>query len=107
MASNHKLTGVLKGRAISGTSNANDLLTITFEDGSTMTVKNGGREQQRVYRRHNPGRTAAGYHTHSRLRGGRLAHDLPGGGDIERPGAGQKSRDGIRRLRQSVTFPRT
>ena len=28
MASNHKLTGVLEGRAISGTSNANDLLTI-------------------------------------------------------------------------------
>ena len=42
MASNHKLTSVLKGRAISGTSNANDLLTITFDDGSTMTVKTAG-----------------------------------------------------------------
>ena len=42
MASNHKLTGVLQGRVISGTSNANDLLTITFSDGSTMTVKTAG-----------------------------------------------------------------
>jgi hypothetical protein len=42
MASNHKLTSVLKGRAIRGTSNANNLLTITFDDGSTMTVKTAG-----------------------------------------------------------------
>ncbi len=42
MASNHKLTGVLKGRTISKTSNANNLLTIGFDDGSTMTVKTAG-----------------------------------------------------------------
>ena len=42
MASNHKLTGILQGRAISSTSNANDLLTIGFTDGSTMTVKTAG-----------------------------------------------------------------
>ena len=42
MASNHKLTGVLKGRRISSTSNQNDVLTIGFDDGSAMTVKTAG-----------------------------------------------------------------
>ncbi len=42
MASNHKLTGVLKGRLISSTSNQNNLLTVGFDDGSTMTVKTAG-----------------------------------------------------------------
>ena len=42
MASNHKLTGVLKGRRISSTSNQNNVLTVGFDDGSTMTVKTAG-----------------------------------------------------------------
>lgn len=43
MASNHKLTKVLSGRTISGTSNdSSGKLTISFTDGSVMTVKTGG-----------------------------------------------------------------
>ncbi|MBV9850739.1 MAG: hypothetical protein JO250_13785 [Armatimonadetes bacterium] len=42
MASNHKLTGVLKGRRITSTSNQNNVLTVGFDDGSTMTVKTAG-----------------------------------------------------------------
>jgi frataxin-like iron-binding protein CyaY len=42
MASNHKLSALLKGRRITGTSNQNDMLTIHFDDGSTMTVKTAG-----------------------------------------------------------------
>ena len=39
MHSNQKLTKIIAGRAISGTSQADGLLTITFNDGSTMKVK--------------------------------------------------------------------
>lgn len=39
MHSNQKLTKIIAGRTISGTSQANDLLTITFDDGSTMKIK--------------------------------------------------------------------
>ena len=42
MASNHKLTGVLQGRTVAGTSNQNDALTISFTDGSQMTVQTAG-----------------------------------------------------------------
>ncbi len=42
MASNHKLTSVLEGRSIAGTSNQNDALTISFTDGSKMTVQTAG-----------------------------------------------------------------
>ncbi len=42
MTSNHKLTGVLKGRTICGTSNQGDVLTILFDDGSKMTVQTAG-----------------------------------------------------------------
>jgi hypothetical protein len=42
MASNHKLTGVIKGRTISGTQNRDGKLTIQFTDGSVMTVKTAG-----------------------------------------------------------------
>lgn len=42
MASNHKLTGVIAGRTISGTGNSNDTLTIHFTDKSTMSVKTSG-----------------------------------------------------------------
>ena len=39
MHSNQKLTKVIAGRTISGTTQADALLTITFSDGSTMKVK--------------------------------------------------------------------
>ena len=40
MAANHKLTKILKGRTISGTAqSADNVLTITFTDGSKLTVK--------------------------------------------------------------------
>ena len=42
MAANHKLTGVLQGRMIAGTQNSGGSLTVTFTDGSRMTVKTAG-----------------------------------------------------------------
>lgn len=39
MHSNQKLTKIIAGRTISGTSQADGLLTLTFDDGSTMKVK--------------------------------------------------------------------
>jgi len=42
MTSNHKLTGVLKGRTISGTSNQGDVLTVLFEDGSKTAGQTAG-----------------------------------------------------------------
>ena len=37
--SNQKLTKLIAGRTISGTSQADGLLTITFDDGSVMKIK--------------------------------------------------------------------
>ena len=42
MASNHKLTSVIQGRTIAGTSNQNGTLTISFTDNSKMTVQTAG-----------------------------------------------------------------
>ncbi len=42
MSSNHKLSAVLEGRRITGTSNQNDTLLVHFDDGSVMTVKTAG-----------------------------------------------------------------
>jgi hypothetical protein len=42
MASNHKLTSVLKGRTITVTQSQGDELRISFDDGSTMTVRTTG-----------------------------------------------------------------
>jgi frataxin-like iron-binding protein CyaY len=42
MASNHKLTGVLKGRKITSTQSQGNELRISFNDGSTMIVQTGG-----------------------------------------------------------------
>lgn len=39
MHSNQKLTKIIAGRTISGTSQADNLLTITFDDGSVMKIK--------------------------------------------------------------------
>lgn len=41
MTPNHKLTQVIKGRKIVGTSNADGKMTVTFDDGSTMKIKTG------------------------------------------------------------------
>ena len=41
MTSNHKLTGLLKGRRITSTSNSGGVMTIGFDDGSVMTVQTG------------------------------------------------------------------
>jgi hypothetical protein len=42
MTSNHKLTAVLKGRTITSTQTQDHRLTLTFDDGSTMTVHTAG-----------------------------------------------------------------
>ncbi len=42
MASNHKLTGIIKGRTIQRTQNQGGALLISFTDGSSMKVKTGG-----------------------------------------------------------------
>ena len=39
MAINHKLTNVIQGRRITGTSYDNGKLAVQFDDGSVMTVK--------------------------------------------------------------------
>ena len=39
MHSNQKLTKIIAGRTINGTAQTDGLLTITFDDGSTMKVK--------------------------------------------------------------------
>ncbi len=39
MASNHKLTALLKGRTLAGTSQSGGVATLTFTDGSVMTVQ--------------------------------------------------------------------
>lgn len=39
MHSNQKLTKLIAGRSISGTSQAGDVLTITLDDGAVLTIK--------------------------------------------------------------------
>jgi hypothetical protein len=48
MASNHKLTGLIRGRTIRSAQNQGDVLTIGFEDGSVMTVRTGGSTDRAV-----------------------------------------------------------
>lgn len=42
MASNHKLSTLLQGRTLQSTSNAGNVLTVTFTDGAHMTVQTQG-----------------------------------------------------------------
>lgn len=42
MASNHKLTNLLKGRRVKSTSNTNNKMTIHFDDDSVMTIHTAG-----------------------------------------------------------------
>ncbi len=41
MTSNHKLTGLLKGRTVTGTQSGSGALRITFSDGSVLTAQTG------------------------------------------------------------------
>ena len=45
MAANHKLTQLLKGRAITGSVAAEGKATVSFDDGSQMVVRLAGQEQ--------------------------------------------------------------
>ncbi len=38
MASNHKLTGVIAGRTVKAVRQANEMLNLDFEDGSTLQI---------------------------------------------------------------------
>ena len=82
MTSNHKLTGVLKGRTISGTSNEGGVLTILFDDGSKMTVQTAGSSHSAA----TGGRVQA-----VRQAGTTLALDFEGGGTMEIPLAEETS----------------
>ncbi len=73
MASNHKLTSLIKGRAIAGSSTADGLLTIKFDDGSNMSVKTGG---------HPPAIPAGGVIRAVRQKDTEFALDLESGGII-------------------------
>lgn len=48
MVSNHKLTTVLKGRTIKEARTADGVLTVRFDDGSTMTVKTASGDAPQV-----------------------------------------------------------
>jgi hypothetical protein len=41
MPPNHKLTNVLKGRAVSSVSSGAGKVAVTFDDGSVLTIKSG------------------------------------------------------------------
>ncbi len=82
MASNHQLTGVLKGRTITGTGNSGNVLTIHFDDGSKMTVQTTGSSNSAA----TGGKVAA-----VRQQGTRLELDFAGGGTLEIPLAEETS----------------
>ena len=44
MASNHKLTGILAGRAVTGLVAAGTAITLTLDDGGMVTIQTGGAE---------------------------------------------------------------
>jgi len=74
MASNHKLTSLIKGRTIAGTSNAGDVLTLSFTDGSQMTVQTTGSSNSAA---------TGGTINAVRQAGTTLALDFTGGGTLE------------------------
>ncbi len=82
MTSNHKLTGVLKGRTISGTSNSGDVLTVLFDDGSKMAVQTAGSSNSAA---------TGGTVQAVRQAGTTLALDFEGGGTLEIPLAEETS----------------
>ena len=82
MASNHKLTSLIKGRTIAGTSNQGDTLTIVFDDGSQMTVQTAGSSNSAA----TGGKIAA-----VRQQGTELDLDFDGGGTLAIPLAEETS----------------
>jgi uncharacterized protein (AIM24 family) len=74
MASNHKLTAVLKGHTVTGTASQGNELRVSFDDGSTMTVKTGETSSQAQAR----GRIQG-----VRQQGTKLSLDFEGGGTME------------------------
>ncbi len=82
MASNHKLTSLLQGRTIAGTSNSNDVLTILFTDSSKMTVQTAGSSNSA---------STGGTVKAVRQQGTTLSLDMEGGGTLEIPLAEETS----------------
>ena len=72
MTSNHKLTGVLQGRTITGMQNSGETLTIRFDDGSTMAVQTAPSSSSQA--------ATGGKVAKVRQAGTQLALDLEGGG---------------------------
>ena len=82
MASNHKLTSILQGRTIAGTSNSNNVLTISFTDGSKMTVQTTGSSNSA---------STGGTIKAVRQQGTTLNLDMENGGTLEIPLAEETS----------------
>jgi hypothetical protein len=79
MASNHKLTSVLKGRTVTGIQSQGNQLRIGFDNGSTRTVQTRGSMS---------GATTDGTIKAVRLQGTTLNPDFEGGGSLEIQTAG-------------------
>ena len=82
MTSNHKLTSLIQGRTIAGTSNSNDALTIAFTDNSQMTVQTAGSSNSA---------STGGTVKAVRQAGTTLALDMDGGTSMEIPLAEETS----------------
>ena len=82
MASNHKLTSVLQGKTIAGTSNQNNALTLSFTDNSKMTVQTAGSSNSA---------STGGIIKAVRQQGTTLSLDMEDGGTLEIPTAEETS----------------
>ncbi|MGI4790930.1 MAG: hypothetical protein ACRYFS_19035 [Janthinobacterium lividum] len=74
MASNHKLTTLIKGRTIAGTSNQGGVLTISFTDHSKITVQTAGSSNSA---------STGGVIKSARQQGTTLSLDMVDGGTLE------------------------
>ena len=75
MHSNQKLTRIIAGRTITGTSQADGLLTVSFDDGTTMKVK--------VAEANTNTAATGGKVSKVRQQGTDLILDLDGGGSVQ------------------------
>ena len=82
MASNHKLAGLIQGRTITGTGNSGGALTISFDDGSKMTVQTSGSSNSAA---------TGGTVKAVRQQGTTLDLDFEGGGTLQIPLAEETS----------------
>ena len=82
MASNHKLTNLIQGRTITGTGNSGGALTISFDDGSKMTVQTSGSSNSAA---------TGGTVKAVRQQGTTLDLDFEGGGTLQIPLAEETS----------------